>query len=79
MKAKKANRAYWLFGGLGCGLVGFGLSLLVESGFMKHSDRPDWHWIVLGTLSLVLIMSGINFLFRSFEAKLKRKEKKSDF
>lgn len=78
MTSEQAKRTYWLFGGLGCALIGFGLSLLVESGFIKHSDRPDWHWVVLGTLSLVFIMSGINFLFRSFEAKLKRKEKKGD-
>lgn len=78
MTIEQANRTYWLFGGLGSALMGFGLSLLVESGFIKHSDRPDWHWVVLGTVSLVLIMSGINFLFRSFEAKLIRKEKKSD-
>lgn len=73
MTEKKAKREYWLFGALGSLVLGFGLCLLVESGFTKHSDAPNWHWVSLGTLSLILIMSGINFLFRSFESKLEIK------
>jgi len=73
MHIKKIKRDYWVFGGSGSAILGFGLSLMVESGFIKHSDAPTWHWVGLGTLSLVLIMSGINFLFRSFESKLKMK------
>lgn len=72
---KKAKRNYWLYGWVGSLVLGFGLCLLLESGFIKHSKAPLWHWISLGTLSLVLIMSGINFLFRSFEAKLNMKKK----
>ncbi|RRO20131.1 hypothetical protein [Flavobacteriaceae bacterium 14752] len=73
MSNKKTKREYWLFGALGSLVLGFGLCLLVESGFIKHSEAPTWHWIGLGTLSLILIMSGINFLFRSFESKIKLK------
>lgn len=76
MTEKKAKKEYWLFGALGSLVLGFGLCLLVESGFFKHSDAPNWQWISLGTLSLILIMSGINFLFRSFESKLKLKTDK---
>ena len=71
MMSKKAKRNYWLFGALGSLFLGFGLCLLAESGFLKHSKVPNWQWISLGTLSLILIMSGINFLFASFENKLK--------
>ncbi len=71
MKQQHAKREYWLFGALGSLVLGFGLCLLVESGFIKHSEAPTWHWIGLGTLSLILIMSGINFLFRSFKNSLK--------
>jgi hypothetical protein len=70
MTNKNVKRDFWLFGALGSLVLGFGLCLLVESGFTKHSDAPNWQWISLGTLSLILIMSGVNFLFRSFEAKL---------
>jgi hypothetical protein len=74
MTANKAKREYWVFGGMGSAILGFGLSLMVESGFIKHSEAPNWQWIGLGTLSLILIMSGVNFLFRSFEAKLVLKD-----
>jgi uncharacterized BrkB/YihY/UPF0761 family membrane protein len=74
MANKKVKRDFWLFGALGSLVLGFGLCLLVESGFAKHSDAPTWHWVSLGTLSLILIMSGVNFLFRSFEAKLVLKD-----
>jgi hypothetical protein len=77
MTTKKAKQQYWLFGGLGSLVLGFGLCLLVESGFMKHSDAATWQWVVLGTLSLILIMSGINFLFKSFEGKLNLKKGES--
>lgn len=73
MTRKKAKQQYWLFGGLGSLVLGFGLCLLLESGFLKHSDAPNWKWIGLGTLSLILVMSGINFLFKSFECSLKLK------
>lgn len=70
MDIKKAKKQFWIFGALGSLCTGFGLCLLIESGFTKHSEAPDWQWIVLGTLSLIIIMSGINFLFKSFENKL---------
>jgi hypothetical protein len=73
MKAKTPKKNYWLFGALGSLVLGFGLCLLLESGFLKHSGAEDWTWIAQGTFSLILIMSGINFLFRSFESKLKMK------
>jgi hypothetical protein len=76
MKTQNPKKEFWIFGALGCLAVGFGLCLLVESGFLKHSDSPDWQWITLGTLSLIVIMSGINFLFRSFENKLLLKNEK---
>jgi hypothetical protein len=74
MTNKNVKRDFWLFGALGSLVLGFGLCLLVESGFVKHSNAPSWQWISLGTLSLILIMSGVNFLFRSFEAKLVLKD-----
>jgi len=78
MTNKNVKRDFWLFGALGSLVLGFGLCLLVESGFTKHSDAPNWQWIGLGTLSLILIMSGVNFLFRSFEAKLLLKNAKQE-
>ena len=78
MTNKNVKRDFWLFGALGSLVLGFGLCLLVESGFIKHSDAPMWQWLSLGTLSLILIMSGVNFLFRSFEGKMQLKENQND-
>jgi hypothetical protein len=75
MNLKTLKKRYWMFGGVGTGLLGFGLSALVESGFLKHSNAPDWQWIAAGTFSLILIMTGINFLFESFRSKLKIERK----
>lgn len=66
------KKQYWWSGGIGTGLLGFGLSALVESGFLKQQPSTEtWHWVLAGTLSLLLIMSGVNLLFHSFDAKLK--------
>lgn len=71
MTNKQLKKRYWIFGGFGSALLGFGLSALVESGFLKHDNAPTWQWVLAGTLSLILIMTGINFLFESFRSKLK--------
>lgn len=66
---EKLQQRYWWTGGIGTGLLGFGLSALVESGFLKHSEASTWQWVIAGTLSLVFIMAGINLLFESFACK----------
>ena len=74
-KQKQFKNKYWLYGGLGTGLLGFGLSALVESGFLKYNNAPIWQWVLAGTFSLILIMAGVNLLFASFEHKLKLNNK----
>lgn len=66
---EQLQKRYWWSGGLGTSLLGTGLSALVESGFLKHSQAPAWQWITAGTFSLILIMTGVNFLFESFACK----------
>lgn len=76
MDKKALKKRYWFFGGLGTSLLGFGLSALVESGFLKHDNVTEtWQWILAGTLSLVVIMTGLNLMFESFRCKLKLKDK----
>jgi uncharacterized membrane protein HdeD (DUF308 family) len=73
---RQLQKRYWWFGGIGTALLGFGLSALVESGFLKHSDASTWQWVLAGTLSLVVTMVGVNFLFESFACKQKLNNKK---
>lgn len=69
---KTYKKQYWRSGGIGTGLLGFGLSALVESGFLKHNPQTEtWQWVIAGTMSLILVMAGVNLLFHSFEAKQK--------
>ena len=70
-KIKKLRKRYWSSGGIGSLLLGSGLSALIECGFLKHSEAPDWQWIAGGTFSLIVLMSGVNLLFDSFHCKLK--------
>ncbi|GEM_PF-450984 len=72
------KKRYWFFGGFGTGILGFGLSALVESGFIKHQSESTWNWVLAGTLSLILIMTGINFLFESYSHKQLLKEKENE-
>ncbi|AZQ44575.1 hypothetical protein [Nonlabens ponticola] len=68
---QQLRRRYWIFGGLGTGILGFGLTCLIESGFLKHGEAESWQWITAGTLSLVLIMTGLNLMLESLACKLK--------
>ena len=73
---KRMEKRYWWYGGIGTGLLGFGLCALVESAFLKHNGAEPLNWILAGTGSLILVMTGINLLFASFASKLKMRDHK---
>mgnify|MGYP006439755301 FL=1 len=73
---KKLKKRFLISGGVGSLLLGSGLSALIECGFLKHSEAPNWQWIAGGTLSLIILMSGVNLLFDSFHHKLKLEKEK---
>jgi hypothetical protein len=54
-------------------LTGFGLSLLGESIIAKHKKRP-WFW--LGTLSLVVVNSGLSFIGKAVAYRVRLDLKK---
>jgi hypothetical protein len=43
-------------------LIGFGLSVFSEAGWLKHSGAPFWRWVLWGTYSLILINAGLCLL-----------------
>lgn len=57
----------------GLSLTGFGLSLLGEAIIAKYEKRP-WFW--LGTLSLVVVNSGISLIGKAvtYRVRLDSKE-----
>ena len=55
------HRAKWLlFSPLGLGLIGAGACLVHWAGTLKDSGSgPAWHWVVAGTLALVVLNAGV--------------------
>ena len=56
---------WWLNGFLGALLFGSGLSLAIESGFLKHEGSAWYYWIIGGTAGLGLALSGVVLLIRA--------------
>lgn len=59
------RKKWWLMGGAGASLFGFGLCAVVECGFLKHSGAVWWHWASLGTISLGITILGLVLLIKA--------------
>jgi len=62
---KKLKREWFVKGFLGALLFGFGLCCMIESGFLKHEGALWYEWILAGTLSLCVTMSGAVLLIQA--------------
>lgn len=74
---KKNNkyRMQWLLrGGFGAVLFGSGLSATIEVAFMRYEGAPFWKWFLLGTLSLAILITGLNFIVDAVRFKIKMRE-----
>lgn len=73
MKIKmKSNRFQWLLrGGFGALFSGFGLCVTIESAFLKHAGLELWKWVGLGTLGLILFISGLCLLIDALRFRIK--------
>ncbi len=65
MKYNPLRRKWWFLGGTGASLFGFGICCVVESGFLKHGGAPVWKWVLLGTLSLIILITGVVLLIKA--------------
>lgn len=65
MNQRKARRTWWIKGGVGAIMLGTGLSGAIESGFLKNNNEAGLLWILTGTLSLGLVISGVVFLIQA--------------
>lgn len=59
------KRRWFIQGTIGILLVGAGVSMLIETGFYKHTDPGTMRWILAGTLSLIVFMSGLILMIDS--------------
>jgi len=51
----------WRNGGLGCLLIGAGLSVTLDASAQRMAGEEWWLWGLEGTLGLVIFMSGLGF------------------
>jgi hypothetical protein len=58
---------------IGLSLFGFGLCLFSEAGHIKHSGGELGDWFALGTLSLIVVNSGLSLVVDAGLWKLKGK------
>ena len=52
---------WWRHGGLGCLLIGAGLSVTLDASAQRMAGEEWWVWGFEGTLGLVIFMSGLGF------------------
>ena len=52
---------WWRHGGLGCLLIGAGLSVTLDASAQRIAGEAWWLWGFEGTLGLVIFMSGLGF------------------
>ena len=52
---------WWRHGGLGCLLIGAGLSVTLDASAQRMVGEAWWLWGLEGTLGLVIFMSGLGF------------------
>lgn len=82
MKKSKDKLQWFVRGAIGCSLIGFGLCATIESAFLKHQAPENTLWILYGTISLIIFMSGINILISALpyakNSKRKNEEQNHD-
>lgn len=52
---------WWRHGGLGCLLIGAGLSVTLDASAQHMAGEAWWLWGFEGTLGLVIFMCGLGF------------------
>lgn len=52
---------WWRHGGLGCLLIGAGLSVTLDASAQRIAGGTFWLWGLEGTAGLVMFMSGLGF------------------
>jgi len=52
---------WWRHGGLGCLLIGAGLSVTLDAAAQRIAGGTFWLWGLEGTAGLVTFMSGLGF------------------
>ena len=68
---KKLKRKWWLLGGIGAVFLGSGLCGAIESGFLKHQGADLSVWFLYGTLSIGVLIVGLDIILRAHRIRIK--------
>lgn len=77
MTQKSLQRKWLIQGGVGAALVGFGLCLTIEAGFLKHNAGLLWQWLTYGTCGLIVFISGLSLLIDAVRIRIQLDQSKS--
>lgn len=58
---QRLRTLWWGHGGLGCLLIGAGLSVTLDASAQRIAGGAWWLWGLEGTAGLVMFMSGLGF------------------
>ena len=58
---QRLRTLWWRHGGLGCLLIGAGLSVTLDAAAQRIAGEERWLWGLEGTAGLVIFMSGLSF------------------
>jgi hypothetical protein len=61
--------------GVSLALVGMGVSIAIEAGFWKWNGKSAWEWILLGTLGLAVLNSGLSLFGEAVRRSITEKGK----
>lgn len=67
----KHYRKWFAYGGIGAVLMGAGLSMVVDAGFVRNNGAELWTWMTYGTVALAVFMSGISFFGEAILSKIR--------
>jgi hypothetical protein len=71
---KKFN--HLILPGFSLALVGMGISISIEAGFLKWSGQSAWEWILLGTLGLTILNTGLSLFGVAIRKSMEKKTPK---
>jgi hypothetical protein len=78
MNFSNANYRRWsIQGTIGILLFGSGICMLMEAGFYKHTEPAMWKWVMVGTFSLIVLMSGLILMVDSIRYRMAYDQEKN--
>ncbi len=76
--SNKIYRRWFTQGTIGILMTGAGISMVIKAGFYKHTHPDNWKWIAAGTVSLIVLMSGLVLFVDSIRYRIRYEDEVRD-